>query len=202
VIGFVLVTRRARSRADVARSIVQFRSLQFALLLVIFTAIPCGPARADIFRCVAPDGKTLYSDAPCPRGAVRSSNITSAVDACSTAECIAQREQAAEYAREQLRSEQELLASRIEKRQSDELEAAREQARLDELAWRRSPPAPADESTYAGGYPIYYPYYPTYPVYTTIRACGWRCAGLRRARAHSGASSKRSRGTALRLDRR
>ena len=176
---------------------MQFRGQQIALLLLVLILIPWGTARADIFRCIALDGKTSYSDAPCQQGAVRSSNITTAVGACNTMECIAQREQTAKYAREQLRSEQQLLATLIDKRQRDELETAREQARLDELAWRRSPPIAADEGVYAGDYPVYYPY----SFYRSVRPCGWRCAGLG-PRPRNAASIKRSWGTALRLDRR
>ncbi len=171
-------------------------------ILLVLTAAPWGMARADIFRCLAPDGKTLYSDAPCPRGVVRSSNITTAIGACANLECTAQREQAAGYARARLRSEQEQLASLSEKRRRDELDAARERARLDDLIWRQSVEArlasAADEPAYAAGYAPYYPFYSGYP---TVKPCGRHCADLhpRRQRAMS---AKHPWGTSLRLDRR
>lgn len=181
---------------------MQFPGARLAIVLLVSTAIPWGAARADIFRCLAPDGKTLYSDAPCLRGAIRSSNITTAVGACSTSECTAQREQAAGYAREQLRSEQELLANLTDKRRRDELDAARERARLDDLVWRQSVEArlatAAGEPAYAAGYPFYYPIYPVYPA---VKPCGWRCVGLH-PRPHNAASAKPTWGTAVRLDRR
>lgn len=181
---------------------MQFRGVWFTIFLVVLASIPAAAARADIFRCLAPDGKTLYSDAPCPGGAVRSSNITAAVGACSTSECTAQREQAAGNARERLRSEQELLATLTDKRLRAELDSATERARADDLIRRQLVEArlaiSADESAYAAGYPLYYP---TYAVYPAVRKCGWRCVGLHQ-RPHSAVSAKRTWGTALRFDRR
>ena len=175
---------------------------RFAVLLVL-AAIPWGVVRADIFRCQAPDGKTLYSDTACPHGAVRSSNITNAVGACSTSECMTQREQAAGYARERLRSEQEWLAILTEKRLRAELDAATERARLDELAWRQSFASRlavgVDETANAGGYPFYYPFYPAYPV---VKPCGWRCSGLHPRPHHSIGAAKRTWGVAARVFRR
>ena len=182
---------------------MQFRGVRFTILLVVLASIPAGVARADIFRCLAVDGKTLYSDAPCPRGAVRSSNITTAVGACSTSECTAQREQAAGNARERLRSEQELLADLTDRRLRAELDAATERARRDELVRRQSVEArlaiSADETGYAAGYPLLY--YPIYPGYPAVRPCGWRCVGLN-PRTHTTAAARHNRSTALRLDRR
>ena len=144
---------------------MKFGGLRFTILLVVLAAIPAGAARADIFRCLAPDGKTLYSDAPCPRGAIRSSNITTEVGACSTSECTAQHEQAAGYARERLRSEQERLANLTDKRLRAELDAATERARADDLVWRQSfearLAASTDDTVYAAGYPLYYPSIPS-----------------------------------------
>lgn len=171
-------------------------------ILVVLAAVPWGTARADIYRCTVPDGKTLYSDAPCPRAALHSSNITAAVGACSTTECIAQREQAAGDARERLRAEREQLAEFADKRRRDEIDSAKERARLDELLWRQSVEtrlaAAADEAAYAPAYPGYYPIYPAYAV---VKPCGWRCLGPH-PRAHNAMSAKRSWGVAIRMDRR
>jgi hypothetical protein len=179
---------------------VRFGGVWFTLLVVL-ALIPWSAARADIFRCLAPDGKTLYSDAPCPRGALRSSNITTAVGACSSSECTAQREQAAGYARERLRSEQELLADLTDRRLRAELDAAAKRAHTDDLMrqqWIEARLATAaDETAYAAGYPSSY----LYPVYPAVRPCGWRCVGLH-PRSHKAASARRTWGTALRLDRR
>jgi len=179
---------------------VQSFGLRFAVLLVL-AAIPWGAVRADIFRCQASDGKTLYSDAACPHGAVRSANITNSVGACSTTECIAQREQAAGYARARLRSEQEVLANLTETRLRAELDAATERARLEGLIARQSLTArlATDETASGTGYPVYYPYYPVYP---TVRPCGSRCAGLHPRQHHGVRAAKRSWGVAARVDRR
>jgi len=170
-------------------------------VLLILAAIPWGAVRADIFRCQASDGKTLYSDTTCPHGAVRSSNITNAVGACTTSECMAQREQAAGYARERLRSEQEVLANLTETRLRAELDAATERARLEGLLSRQSLAArlAADETVGGAGYPVYYPYYPVYP---TVRPCGSRCAGLHPRQHHRIGAGKRTWGVAARIDRR
>ncbi len=180
---------------------MQIPGARLAILLAL-AAVPWGAAQADVYRCTAPDGRTLYSDAPCPRGALRSSNITTAVGACSTAECIAQREQAAADARERLRAEREQLAEFADKRRRDEIDTAKERARSDELLWRQSLEArlaaAANEAAYAPAYPVYYPIYPVYP---SVKPCGWRCLGPH-ARPHNAVSAKRSWGVAIRMDRR
>jgi hypothetical protein len=176
---------------------VQSFGPRLAVLLAL-AASPWDAVRADIFRCQAPDGKTLYSDIACPHAA-RSSNITSAVGACTTSECIAQREQAAGYARERLRSEQEVLANLTEKRLRSELDAATERARLDGLVWRQSLAARVAGGDETAGYPVYYPFY---PLYRAGRPCGSRCAGLHPRQHHGIGSAKRTWGVAARIDRR
>jgi hypothetical protein len=181
---------------------VQFGGVRVTILLLVLASIPAGAARADVFRCLAPDGRTLYSDAPCPRGAVRSSNITTEVGACSTSECAAQHEQAAGNARERLRSEQELLANLTDKRLRAELDAATERARAEDLIRRQlleaRVAAAANDTVYSAGYPLYYP---TYAVHRSVRPCGWRCIGLH-PRPRIAGSATRTPATALRLDRR
>jgi len=173
-------------------SVLRSGSARAALLLAL-TAAPWGAAWADIYRCTGPEGKTLYSDAPCPRGAARSSNITTAVGACSTVECIAQREQTAALARERLRVEQEQVAELADRLRRDALE----RARLDELLWRQSVEsamaASAGEASYGPTYPVYYPLYAAYPI---ARPCGaWRCLAPR-PRFHNGVLPKRASGGA------
>ncbi len=182
---------------------MQFGSSRLTLtLIVVLASIPASAARADIFRCLAPDGKTLYSDAPCPRGAVRTLNITTAVGACSTSECTAQREQAAGTARERLRLEQELLANLTDRRLRAELDAATARAQANDLIRRQLLEArlatPTDETVYGAGYA---PYYSIYPIYPAVKPCGWRCVGLH-PRPHNNVSARRTWGTALRVDRR
>jgi uncharacterized protein DUF4124 len=173
-------------------------------ILLALAAVPWGAAHADVYRCSVPQGKTLYSDAPCPPGALHSSNITAAVGACSTAGCVAQREQAAGEARERLRAERELLAEYAARRRSEEIDSARERVRLDELLWRQSVEtrmaAATTEAVYAPAYPVYYPpvYYPAYPI---VRGCGWRCLEAH-VRPHNGVPARRSWGVAIRMDRR
>ena len=163
------------------------------LVLLAAAALPWGTARADIYRCTGPEGQTLYADAPCPRGAAHSSNITAAVGACTTAECIALREQTAALARERLRAEREQVEEFAERRRRDAIE----RARLDELYWRQSAEsamaAAASEAAYGPTYPLYYPIYAAYPI---ARACGWRCFAPRPRPFHGGLSPKRAAGAA------
>jgi hypothetical protein len=78
-------------------------------MLAALATVPMA-VHADVYRCIGPDGKTLYSDSPCPREAVQKSNISAAVGLCSTAECEAKRQQAVQDARERLRAEKQELA--------------------------------------------------------------------------------------------
>jgi hypothetical protein len=111
---------------------------------------------------------------------------------------MTQREQAAGYARERLRSEQEWLANLTEKRLRAERDAATERARLDELIWRQSfatRVSGGDESGGGAGYPDYYPFYPLYPA----RPCGSRCSGLHPRPHHGVGAAKHTWGVAARV---
>src|SRR5215468_9051085 len=169
-------------------------------VLVAFSAAPWGGARADIYRCTTADGKTLYADAPCPRGALHGVNITSNVGACTDDACALKREQAASEARARLRVEQDELTQLADRRRRDEVE--NERARLEAQLQRQSLDARLAATTSEPGYGVgYAPYYPIYPVYPAPRPCGWRCAGLHPG-IGKGAPIRRTWGTALRLDRR
>lgn len=137
------------------------------LALVHSLVLPAA-AIADIYRCVGPDGRTAYSDAPCPRGAT-AANVTEQVHACTTAECAAQREQARAAAEARLREdkvaaqqmqEQRLKAETLELERRIRLEQLRRQAALD-LAQQE-----AAAGIYAPAYP--YPIYPLYPGYGQV----------------------------------
>jgi uncharacterized protein DUF4124 len=146
------------------------RALRLSVLTFATLAALCTAARADVFRCVGPDGKTLYSDSPCPQEAVKKSNITDAVGACNTAECESKRQQAVNEARERLRAEKSELADMTQKRME------RERAAFEEQRWRQAIEsqiaASADQAAMAAGNPIYYPAYP-------IGAAAWPCRGTR-----------------------
>jgi hypothetical protein len=142
------------------------------VVLIVLAALPIA-ARADVYRCTGSDGKTLYSDSPCPHDAVRKANITAAVGVCGTAECETRRQQAVEDARERLRLDKQELAVLTEKRRIAELETERERASLEALRLRQSMQsgfaAGADDTVYAGAYA---PYYAGYPIYWWGRPCG------------------------------
>jgi hypothetical protein len=144
----------------------------FRLSVLFFTALGAlsTGAQADVFRCVGPDGKTLYSDSPCPHDAVRKSNITGAVGACNTAECESKRQQSVNDARERMSAEKTELAEMTQKRME------RERQSFEEQRWRQAVEsqmaASADQAAQATENPIYYPTYP-------IAASGWPCRGNR-----------------------
>ena len=169
-------------------------------MLLVLVAAPWGAARADIYRCTTAEGKTLYADAPCPRGAVHGANITSAVGACTDDACALKREQATSQALARLRAEQDQLAQLMDRRRRDEVET--ERARLDAQAWRQSIDARLATATSEPSYGVgYAPYYPIFPIYPVLRPCGGRCGGLHPGIIGKGAPMRRTWGTALRLDR-
>jgi len=186
------------------------RDLRLTILFFVAVAALPTAARADVFRCVGPDGKTLYSDSPCPHDAVRKSNITDAVGACSTPECESKRQQSVNDARERLRAEQSELAEMTQKRME------RERASFEEQRWRQAVEsqiaASANQAAQAADNPIYYPAYPLYPAYP-IGPAGRPCRGARcfppDQRAHPGSPGRpphvshhqQSIGLPLRVDR-
>lgn len=155
---------------------MQITSARLSMFAILLT-LPFGCAWADIYRCHGMDGKTLYSDSPCPHEAVQKSNITSMVGACTTQECEGKRQQEAIDARERLRADKEELAERTSKRKQEDLEYERERARLEELRWRQSVEArlaaTADDAANAVAYSPYYPAYPVLRPVRPCRHCGW-----------------------------
>ena len=140
--------------------------LTFAALAALSTG-----AHADVFRCVGPDGRTLYSDSPCPHDAVQKSNITGAVGACNTAECESKRQQTVNNARERLRAEKTELAAMTQQRME------RERTSFEQQRWQQAlesqMAASADQAALAAANPVYYP---AYPIGYAGRPCrGNRC---------------------------
>ena len=121
-------------------------------LLVFSSLLIAGTVHADIFRCNDADGKTLYTNFPCP-GGTRTINTLPAQQACTTAECDQRRERELTEARDRARAEKEELAA-----------LAREHRRrdIDEQRWdeARYAAASGDAQTGQGvadeaGYPVY-----------------------------------------------
>src|SRR5215475_3027320 len=144
-------------RSDwMTRATAQWQMLAVATLLALI-ATPWGVAGADIYRCTTADGKTLYADAPCPRGALQGANITSDVGACTDDACTLKRQQAASEAWARLRVEQDQLAQLADRRRRDDIES--ERARLDAQLQRQSIDArltaAASEPSYGVGYAPY-----------------------------------------------
>ena len=179
---------------------MQISGAPFAMFAVLIV-LPFGTAWADIYRCHGVDGKTLYSDSPCPNEATRKSNITSTVGACTTQECEAKRQQEAIEARERLRAEKEELAERTSKRRQEDLDYERERARLDELRWRQSVEARLAAAAHEAANAVAYsPYYPVYPAFQPVRPCR-HCGKPPHRPLHVGPLPEREQGVRLRVNR-
>ena len=85
-------------------------------------------ANADVFRCKARTGKLLYTDQPCPDG-MQTTDVTTAVQVCGSADCQVRREREQREAEARRRAEREELAALME----DRYRRAREEARLEAL---------------------------------------------------------------------
>jgi hypothetical protein len=101
-----------------------------ALLLLLAAA--AGSAEAQVFRCVTPDGRTLYSDSACPSGS-KGAEISTHIGECSDEQCRAERERRTLAAQEQLQRDREALATMTEQRRKAEADALAERIRLEEL---------------------------------------------------------------------
>jgi hypothetical protein len=135
-------------------------------------------AQADIYRCVDPDGTTLYSDTPCARNAKAKANITEEVGACTTAQCEEQRRLQAEEARDRVRAEKDELNDAVAKRRQAGVDYEHERALIEEQRSRKALEdrlaAMADQAAQATSTPYYdYPGYPVYPI--VGRPCGRHC---------------------------
>jgi len=137
------------------------------LAILAGLALPLA-ATADIYRCVGVDGRTTYSDSACPRSAT-ATNVTGQVQACTTPECEARREQARASAKARLAEDR--LAARQMQEQRLKAEAADLDRRIKLEALRRQTAldvAPQQDVSgiYAPAYP--YPAYPLYPGYGQV----------------------------------
>lgn len=165
------------------------------LLLVLVTA---WPASAEIFRCTTPEGKTLYSDAPCPRGS-KVVEISNEVGACTDAQCQAERDRVAAAARDRLKEDQANLAAMTESRHKAEAAALAERVKLEELRRLSAIDEQLSAELEASAYPAYpglaYPWYPALP-------CTPPCGGRHHARPHprpgQGAAHRREPAVSLR----
>jgi hypothetical protein len=134
------------------------------LAMLASLALPAA-ASADVYRCVGADGRTTYSDSPCPRSA-SATNVTGQLQACTTPECEAQREKARAAAQARLAEDkaaaQQMQEQRLKAEAADierriRLEALRQQSAFD------SAQQEAVSGVYAPAYP--YPAYSLDPGY-------------------------------------
>jgi hypothetical protein len=135
--------------------------------LVAALALPCA-AVADIYRCVGADGRTSYSDSPCPRAST-STNVTEQVQACATPECEARLEKTRAEAKARLAEEKATVLQMQEQRRKAEAAELEQRIRLEQLRRQAALDLAQQEPasvTYAPAYP--YPAYPLYPGYGPV----------------------------------
>lgn len=96
----------------------------FGLLLVASGLLSAGTAYADIFRCSDADGKTLYTNFPCP-GGTRTINTLPSPSACASVECDQRRERELSEARDRAHAEKDELAALGRERHRRELDEQR-----------------------------------------------------------------------------
>ncbi|MEO8004290.1 MAG: DUF4124 domain-containing protein [Betaproteobacteria bacterium] len=122
------------------------------VLLALSGLLVAGTAQADIFRCSDADGKTLYTNFPCP-GGTRTINTLPSPQACTSAECDQRRERELVEARERARAEKDELAALAKAHRQREMD----EQRLDEARYEA---ASGDAESVQGvaegvGYPVY-----------------------------------------------
>ena len=141
------------------------------LLALVFASLP---ASAEVFRCITSEGRTLYSDSPCPPGS-RSANISSHVGECATVECLAERERVSAAAWDRLKEEKEALAAMTAQRRKAEADALAERVKLAELRHLTALDERLAAEAEAAAHPdlsYSYPIYPWYPVLPCKGPCG------------------------------
>ena len=121
-------------------------------------------AHADIFRCVDAAGNALFTDLLCPSG-TRTTDVTTAVQVCGSADCERRLERDYQEAQERRRREQEQLAILKEERRRREEEDARLEALQSREAVAPEPVAPVESVD------------PGYPIIVGVP--WWNCVGVR-----------------------
>lgn len=140
-------------------------------LLLLLAAAAAGSTEAQVFRCVTPDGRTLYSDSACPSGS-KGADISTHVGECSDEPCRAERERRTLAAQEQLQRDREALATMTEQRRKAEADALAERIRLEEL--RRLTAIDqrlAAEAEAAAQPSTFWPVYPWFPATPCVGPC-------------------------------
>jgi hypothetical protein len=140
------------------------------VLLLILGLAACS-VQAEVFRCITPEGKTLYSDSACPPGS-KAADISTDVGACADAQCREELERRTAAAQERLRQEKEALTAMTAERRKGEAEALAQRVKLEELrrltAIDERLAAEAEAAAQPG---VSYPAYPWYPVAPCVGPC-------------------------------
>jgi hypothetical protein len=129
------------------------RSKNFVTFLLAFSGLLlAGAAHADIFRCSDGEGKTLYTNAPCP-GGTRTVHTLPSQQSCATDACDQRRERDLAEARERARAEKDELAALTREHRQREIDEQRwEEARYEAASGGAQI---AQGVTEEAGYPVY-----------------------------------------------
>lgn len=156
------------------------------LLLAAAGVLAHPGAHADIYRCVEKGGNLLYTDRPCPSG-TRTTDVTTAVQVCGSADCLERLEREHQEAQARRRAEREQLELlKEERRRRAEEEARREAIRSRETAEPEpailvEPPYPwyvvgVPVWTCVGAHCLHRPHRPAHPI---VGKPWWQCVSAR-----------------------
>jgi hypothetical protein len=130
-------------------------------VIAICLLLGAGPSAAEVFRCVGPNGRTLYGDLPCPKGTAVTREISRQVGACVTEACEAKVRAQTEEAYRRLQEDKAELA------RMQDLRIRQEEAWAEVLAAQQAAAAttyqpPREEYVIWGGYPAWVPHRPVH----------------------------------------
>jgi hypothetical protein len=149
--------RRVRAEDQQLETPMTIRPIDFLIGALLLT-LGAGAHAQQIFKCTDRTGRTTYGDSPCPKGAARATDVTSAVQACTDRACEAQRERDRLRAQARLREDQKALAEATAQRRKADAEYLDQMARLQEsqarqrAAERPSSDPDSDRWSYGYGY--------------------------------------------------
>lgn len=142
-----------------------------ALLLLLLLAGTAGSAEAQVFRCLTADGRTLYSDSPCPSGSA-ATDISTSIGECTDEQCRAERERRALAAQARLQRDREALATMTEQRRKAEAEVLAERIRFEEVRRLAAIEARLAAEAEAAAQPsAFWPVFPWFPATPCVGPC-------------------------------
>jgi hypothetical protein len=148
-------------------------------MLAVAAGLLASSAAAEVYKCTDSRGRTSYSDSPCPAGSVTAVDVTTAVQACTTEACEAQRARDVADARRRLQEDKQALSEMSAQRRRAETEYLEQRAKLEQLKAQQAAAeryARAETDPYAGdrwGYGWGVPIYPARPILRPPQPSPW-----------------------------